>query len=351
MTDIGFHDWIAKTTPEWAGRCHFLPEVLERDRDQPEKTVSIWVYLDRVLSDHRIAQGRLMAETWADALSKIEAHFGLSRYVILAIWGLETNYGANRGDIHVPSALATLAYRAGTSRRRDMFLAQLQALSDIQHIPNDNLRGSWAGAMGHTQFMPQAYRDYAIAYTGDRPADIWADDPRDALTSTARYLVAHGAVSHEIDVHFCYLDTDFDYGCLEFPVNGTHISGLHDGKTYRGMAPYGSHGPVVFLGPNAQAIYGYNHSLHYVLAVVFLAQKLAYLDVPPVDWPVDLDILSRAEIQRVQQYLVDLGYDTNGVDGIWGAGSRRALRQWQVSVGHVADGYPTLQVLAQLSGQ
>lgn len=348
MTDTAFNEWITQAAPDWATRCRFLPDVLERDRHQPETTVPIWDYLDRVLTDTRIEQGQRMSAQWDQALRVIEKRFNISRFVILAIWGLETNYGMTCGDVHVPSALATLAFGAATQRRRIMFLSQLQALAYINHLDSDDLHGSWAGAMGHTQFMPQAYRDYAVAYDGNGPADIWGNDPRDALTSTAHYLMKHGAVSSDFDVVFVELDTHFDYSTLGDDFIGSEKLGLVPHTSYRGFAPYGAHGPAVFLGPNARAILGYNHSLHYVLAVMFLAHRLADINIPDILWPVDLDILGRTQLCQIQTALVALGYNTNGVDGIWGTASQRALQNWQKSSGRVADGYPTLDALHAL---
>ena len=350
MTQHAFDHWLDQTAPEWSGLCVYLPDVLERDQRQPEKTVPLWDYIPRVLSDTRIAQGYRMAAQWGDDLAQLETRFPVSRYVLLAIWGLETNYGATRGDYHVPSALATLAYGSKNPRRRDIFLEQLRSLTDIATQAHQTLRGSWAGAMGHTQFMPTAYRDYATAFDGVAAADIWGDDPRDALASTARYLAEHGAVSGVDDVIIAELETDFDYSTLDELIIGDGRWGLHIGCKYRAIAPYGSHGPAVFLGPNAQAIHAYNHSLHYVLAVTFLARALAGMDVPDVQWPVALTILSNDQLRDVQAGLVGLGYNTNGVDGIWGSGSVRALRDWQASVGRIADGYPTTEEWFRLTG-
>jgi len=163
----------------------FLPDVVNRDRKQDEFTKTIWDYLDKAVSDERISSGQKALETYARLLDQIEVKYGVDRHVIVAIWGLESAYGAVRGDISTISALATLSYDA---RRGVFFEAELMAiLQTLQEgkVTPAQLRGSWAGAMGHTQFMPTSYRALAVDFSGDGIANIWDEDPSDALASTA----------------------------------------------------------------------------------------------------------------------------------------------------------------------
>ena len=170
----------------------FLPDVVEKDRRQDEFTRAIWDYLDRAVSDDRIALGLKALQKHGDLLAQIEARFGVDRYTVLAIWGLESAYGVVRGDIPTISALATLAYEG---RRAAFFEGELMAL--LHTLAEGKARpaqlvGSWAGAMGHTQFMPSSYRALAVDFSGGDAPNIWDDDPSDALASAAAYLAKSG---------------------------------------------------------------------------------------------------------------------------------------------------------------
>ncbi|MEL6702120.1 MAG: lytic murein transglycosylase, partial [Pseudomonadota bacterium] len=167
-------------------------EVVEKDRNQAEFSLPIWDYLARTGSDERIRQGKAALRKHARVLDAIEARYGVEKEVVVAVWGVETRYGDLRGDIPVIEALATLAY---DGRRGKFFEAQLiEALKILQSgdVPPARMMGSWAGAMGHTQFIPTSYAAYAVDFDGDGRRDIWADDPVDALASTAAYLARFG---------------------------------------------------------------------------------------------------------------------------------------------------------------
>ncbi|MCB1339750.1 MAG: lytic murein transglycosylase, partial [Pseudooceanicola sp.] len=163
------------------------PEVIRRDRNQNEFTKTVWVYLDTAASADRIAAGKAALAKNAALLDRIEAQYGVDKEIVTAIWGLESAYGAVRGGDSTIRSLATLAH---DPRRRDFFEGELLALLkavDKGEARLGNLKGSWAGAMGHTQFMPSSYRDHAVDFDGDGRRDIWSDDPADALASTANY--------------------------------------------------------------------------------------------------------------------------------------------------------------------
>ena len=172
--------------------CEYLPKVVHNDRHQNEFTKTIWDYLDKAVSDDRIANGRKALKTRGDTLSRIEATYGVDAEIVAAIWGLESAYGAVRGDLLTLHALATLAY---DGRRGAFFEGELIAALKILQSGDataQSLRGSWAGAMGHTQFMPSSWHAFAVDFTGDGRRDIWGDDPTDALASTAAYLAGKG---------------------------------------------------------------------------------------------------------------------------------------------------------------
>ncbi|GAD54295.1 membrane-bound lytic murein transglycosylase B precursor [Limimaricola cinnabarinus LL-001] len=170
----------------------YIPGVIEKDRNQAEFTKSLGDYLSTAASDTRVETGRAMLSQYSSLLSEIEARYGVDRQTVLAVWGMESNFGKRRGEIPVISALATLAYEG---RRGRFFEQQLtSALKILQNgdVTPENMKGSWAGAMGHTQFIPTSYEAYAADFRGDGRRDIWSDDPTDGLASTAKYLSNFG---------------------------------------------------------------------------------------------------------------------------------------------------------------
>ena len=190
----------------------YNPKVIERDRSQAEFTKPIWEYLDSAVSETRIANGRQALRDNAAALAAIEAQYGVEKEVVVAVWGMESNYGKNRGKTLILPALATLSY---DGRRGAFFQTQfLDALRIIQDGDTDpmHLTGSWAGAMGHTQFMPSSFLQYAVDFNGDGRRDIWSDDPTDALASTAAYLARSGWRKGQPWGVEVTLPANFDYG-------------------------------------------------------------------------------------------------------------------------------------------
>ena len=168
------------------------PEVIERDRNQSEFTKTIWQYLDSAVSEKRVRNGKNALRQNGQTLDAIEARYGVEKEVVLAVWGLESSYGDFRGEMDVIQSLATLAF---DGRRGKFFEAQLVAALKILQsgdVAPRNMTGSWAGAMGHTQFIPTSYLAFAVDFTGDGKRDIWSSDPTDALASTAAYLQRSG---------------------------------------------------------------------------------------------------------------------------------------------------------------
>ncbi|MBM9596192.1 lytic murein transglycosylase [Roseitranquillus sediminis] len=335
-------------------------DIIRRDSNQAEFVKPIWEYLDSAVSDARIANGRMALDRHADVLARIEAHYGVDREVVAAIWGLESAYGAYRGSTPILQALATLAY---DGRRGAFFEEQLiAALRIIQSgdVRPSGMTGSWAGAMGHTQFMPTSYLAYAADFHGDGRRDIWSDDPTDALASTAAYLARFGWVQGMpwgVEVR---LPNGFDYALAgrdtkAMPSDWARrgVVGL-DGRPVRDfgsaslLLPAGARGPAFLIFKNFEVIERYNTADAYVIGVGHLADRLRGGDPIQGDWPRGDRALAYAERQELQQRLTALGFPTQGVDGRIGPNTIAAIRSFQRAAGLVPDGYASLDLLTRL---
>lgn len=340
--------------------AHLLPDVLDKDRNQSEFTKPIWDYLDSATSDTRVANGKEALRKYAGLLSQIEARYGVDRKIVVAIWGMESSYGTRRGDTPLVSALATLAYEG---RRGRFFEGQLiDALKIIQHgdVAPEDMTGSWAGAMGHTQFIPSSYLAFAVDFRGDGKRDIWSDDPTDALASTAAYLAHAGwtkGAPWGIEVK---LPPDFDYTATGHrvvkPVKDWSAQGvrpvrggrLPDYGPAEVLLPAGARGAAFLIFHNFHVIGRYNTADAYVLGVGILADRIAGGPVLVADWPRDDRALSFAERVEMQGKLTAAGFDTHGTDGMIGPNTINAVRAFQRSIGMVPDGYASLDVLKHL---
>jgi membrane-bound lytic murein transglycosylase B len=333
------------------------PTVIERDRFQPEFVRPIWEYLDSAVSESRIATGREQLAANGDTLARIETAHGVERGVVVAIWGLESAYGAVRGDIPVVEALATLAY---DGRRRafaeEQLLAALRILQSGDVAPAA-MRGSWAGAMGHTQFIPTSYLSHAVDFTGDGRRDIWAADPADALASTASYLAAFGWQTGAPAVRRVVLPEGFDYRLadqsLRRPVPEWRAMGVRaaqgalPGGEAAVLLPAGADGPAWLAYDNFRVIRRYNNATSYALAVALLAEEIDGRRGASrgLGWPRGERPLSRSETEALQRALTGLGFDTGGADGIVGPNTRAAVRAFQEARGLTPDGYVTAALL------
>jgi len=336
--------------------------VLSRDRNQNEFTKTIWDYLATAVSDDRIASGRAALARHGQVLDAIEARYGVDKHVVVAIWGLESAYGAVRGDTPIIEAMATLAH---DGRRGAFYEAQLLAalrILDSGVVTPDRMRGSWAGAMGHTQFMPTSYEALAVDFTGDGRRDIWGDDPTDALASTAAYLAANGWVTGQpwgVEVR---LPEGFDYLMADRAVTKSPALwaalGVRDtaGRAVplHGRAsvllPGGARGAAFMIFDNFRALESYNTADAYVIAVGHLADRLRGGGPIVGTWPDDDRALTFAERQEMQALLTRAGFDTRGVDGLVGPNTINAIRGFQQARGHVPDGYASLALLTLLQG-
>lgn len=338
------------------------PEILEHDARQAEFTRPIWDYLDTAVSDARIAKGRANAQQWSRTLAAIEKAYGVEKEVVLAVWGMETNYGSVRGKSPVIESLATLAY---DGRRRSFAEEQLiAALRILQSgdVSPAAMRGSWAGAMGHTQFIPTSYLAYAQDFDRDGRRDVWSDDPTDALASTAAYLSRFGWRKGQpwgVEVR---LPAGFNYGNIDqklrrpvarwtqLGVRGTDGRPVRDYGEAALLAPAGARGPVFMIFNNFRVIKRYNNATSYAMGVGHLADRIK--GGPPFSaaWPRTDRALSRSEKIEIQERLTARGFDTGGADGLIGPNTMAAIRAYQRAQGLVPDGYASARLLKRLRG-
>lgn len=336
------------------------PDVVRRDRNQSEFTKTIWEYLDSAASDSRIENGKAALRKHRRLLERIEARYGVDKEVVVAVWGLESAYGTFKGDLPLIGSLATLAY---DGRRGPFFESQLIAALKILQAGDTtpgNMKGSWAGAMGHTQFIPTSYLAYAVDFTGDGKRDIWSDDPADALASTAAYLARFGwqtgrpwGVEVRLPQGFDYSQTGdrvkksvADWNALG--VRTWDGGALPDHGTASVLLPGGARGAAFLIFRNFQVIERYNAADAYVIGVGHLADRLK--GGPPIQaaWPRDDRALVVAERRELQERLTKAGFDTQGVDGKIGPNTIAAVKAFQRSIGMVPDGYPSLEILRRL---
>lgn len=342
----------------------FDPKVLERDRKQNEFTKTIWDYLDTAVSDDRIANGKKAMAKHADVLNRIEAEYQVDRHVVAAIWGLESAYGTFRGSNSTISSLATLAY---DSRRAAFFEAELiEALKILSNgdVSPSNMTGSWAGAMGHTQFMPSSWAKFAVDFDKDGKRNIWGDDPTDALASAAHYLQVWGWREGLPWGAEIALPQGFDYGqtteVIRKPLKEWQALGvtLADGGSIDSLANPDELASVLLLGgargaaflifANFQVIERYNTADAYVIAIGHLADRLRGGPALKSDWPRELRALSLEERKDLQLRLAAAGFDPMGVDGRIGPRTIAAVKAWQKANGKLTDGYASLEVLTAL---
>lgn len=338
--------------------------VFELNDNQPEFARAVWDYLDGALSAKRIADGRTKIAENKALLDRVEAEFGVDQEIIGAIWGLESSFGALMGDYDVFSALATLAWKGRrTAYGREQLIGALKILQN-GFADRGQLRGSWAGAMGQTQFIPTTYLVYAVDHGGDGKRNIWTDLD-DVFASTANYLRASGFRDGAPWGFEVTLPQGFDYALADVDVSkaaiewaGAGIRGVNvnlaadiDPNTHgRILLPAGAKGPAFLVFENFEAILKYNRSTSYALAVGLLADHFAGRQRPiAADWPRTDRALTLDERKALQQALKDKGFDPGPIDGVIGAGTKRALKAWQQSAGVPADGYASLDTLTRLT--
>lgn len=338
--------------------------VFELNDNQPEFSRSIWDYLDSAVSERRVNDGRARVAENKALLDRIEAEYGVDQEIVAAIWGLESSYGKLMGDHDVIGALATLGWKGRrTGYGREQLIGTLKILQN-GYATREQLKGSWAGAMGQTQFIPTTYLRYAVDHGGDGQRNIWTDLD-DVFASTANYLAAsnfdHGArwgVEITLPAGFDYAlaDADTRKAVIEWAGAGLAAKRLNlatdiDPNTRaRIFLPAGANGPAFLVFENFEAILKYNRSTSYALAVGLLSDRLAGRDEAIIaEWPRADRALTLAERMALQQALKEKGFDPGPIDGVIGAGTKKALRAWQKSAGLPVDGYASLDTLTRLT--
>ena len=336
--------------------------VVEKDRNQNEFTKTLWDYLTTAVSDDRIRNGQAALAENAALFDAIKARYGVDRHVVAAIWGLESAYGTFRGDINLIEAMATLAYEG---RRGAFFEAQLIAglriLQNGDTVPVQ-MRGSWAGAMGHTQFMPTSYEAFAVDFTGDGRRDIWGDDPTDALASTAAYLAGNGWVTGQPWGVEVVLPPDFDYELANRSITkhpavwaAMGIRDIAGNRVERSdfasiLLPAGAQGAAFMIFANFGVIERYNTADSYIIAVGHLADRLRGGPAIQHSWPLADRALTFAERVELQTLLTAAGFDTKGADGLIGPNTIAGIRGFQKANGLIPDGYANVRLLERLRG-
>jgi membrane-bound lytic murein transglycosylase B len=371
-----FHEWLKSFRAEAAAagiRKEVLdsafdgllvnPRVFELNDNQPEFARSVWDYLDSAVSERRIADGRAKFAEHRALFVEIEGGYRVDAATVAAIWGLETSYGAVMGDYDVIEALATLAWKGRrTAYGRAQLLGALKILQN-GYADRAQLRGSWAGAMGHTQFIPTTYLSFAVDNDRDGRRDLWGD-LGDVFASTANYLAASGYVANMAWGMEVRLPDGFDYTLADVDIRKALVEWRAAGvapargdfsaqdPNLRGriFLPAGARGPAFIVFQNFEAILKYNNSTAYGLAVALLSDRIDGRTEPLLaGWPREDRALTLSERKAVQQALKDKGFDPGPVDGVIGAGTKRALRAWQKAAGLPADGYASADTLARLS--
>jgi membrane-bound lytic murein transglycosylase B len=371
----GFDGWISEIRTEVAQRgltspgvdlaladLQYVDRVIELDRRQPELTQTFWRYTEARVTEGRVAQGRHYLSAYAPLLAQIQARWGVPPHILVALWGLESDYGRSQGDFEVVSSVATLAF---DSRRSAFFRQQLFAALELIHggdLPPD-VRGSWAGAIGQPQFIPTTIRGYAVDFDGDGRRDLCASLP-DVFASAANYLQASGWDARagwgqevRLSGNFDYLETGLE---VEKPVRDWQAMGVRqpDGSDLPAsdlaasvLLPAGINGPAFLVYRNFRVILRWNNSVLYALAVGLLSDRIAGAG-PLVTqrWGEEVP-LSRWDVVELQSRLTTLGFEAGEPDGVVGERTRRAIRLYQRSVAIPADGYADPSLLQQLREQ
>lgn len=333
------------------GQVAWVPRVIELDRRQPEFSQTFAGYYTLRVSDDRVSQGRKLLVRHHQLLSRIQAETGVPPHYLVAFWGLETNFGRYFGKMPIPDSLTTLAC---DERRSGFFTRELVAalkIIDAGHIDADKMLGSWAGAMGHVQFMPSVFRQYAVDADGDGKVDLWGSIP-DALTSGGSFLQHLGWERGQRWGREVRLPAGFDYSLAGkrgkrslrqwaalgiTTTSGAALAGLDWPSTL--IVPSGHKGPAFLTYPNFNVIMGWNRSEFYAVSVGRLADRIAGAGRLAKLPPADETRIAIADTRRLQEQLNELGFDAGEADGIIGPSTRAALSRFQLANGVIADGH------------
>ncbi|MBW8330145.1 MAG: lytic murein transglycosylase [Thiobacillus sp.] len=336
-----------------------VERVIELDRRQPEFLQTFADYLGRRVTPTQVARGQALMAEHAALLDAVEQQYGIPKAVLVAFWGLETNYGATLGSLNIPASLATLAF---DGRRSAFFRSQLLdalRIIDAGHVAAIDMNGSWAGAMGHMQFMPSTFRAYAVDADGDARIDLWQSLP-DAMHSAANYLGRAGWRAGEPVALEVRLPEGFDWRkarvAHRLPVAEWTARGVQaaDGAALPMVAgpsgivlPQGWQGPAFMVFDNFDVVMQWNRSVNYALAVAQMAHALVGGSTL-IGGAGEAGALSIVQVEMLQRELNELGFDTGTPDGLLGPRTQSAIRRYQVVHGLPADGYPAPSLLAHV---
>jgi len=334
---------------------------IDNDNNQSEFGKFIWDYLNSAVSVSRVSNGQQKIRQYRQALAQMMRQSGVAPEFMVAIWGIESSYGRYTGKVPVVASLAALAF---AGRRGDFFTEQLMTLLkliDDGDVPRFDVSGSWAGGLGMTQFIPSSYEHYAVDFDGDGHRNLW--QPLDALASTAHYLAAMGWHADGKWGREVNLPEGFDYllandrktrlSLSEWSALGvTAIDGAplpKDAILSRLYVPAGQHGPKFLLYHNFDVIKRYNNADAYALAVSVLSERIAGRVGIVGRWPNNAQRIDRQAVMRVQQALLDNGFDSGTVDGVLGNQTQRALQAYQAKNAMVADGFLSVELYHRLT--
>jgi lytic murein transglycosylase len=371
-TDAAFHAFVGGLWPLAEARgvkratfdaafagVSFDPRIVAHTTAQAEFVEPIWVYLSSAVSPERVARGRAKAEDVRPWLAKAEKAFGVDPAVLVGIWGMESEFGVFTGGDSVIRALASLAFvHYQGDYFRDELIAALAILEEGDIAPRD-MKGSWAGAMGQTQFMPSSFLEYAVDFEGHGRRDIWDSAP-DAIGSTANFLAKHGWVAGAPWGFEVRLPEGFELTAADsarfvafssFAARGvTRVDGgalPQDGEAEL-LIPAGLKGPIFLVTANFRTIKAYNNSTAYALGVALLGDAVMGRDGLKTAWPTRDKPLAEREVRELQRELDRRGYAIGDIDGRVGDRLQAAVRAYQESIGAPPDGYPTLALLRRL---
>jgi lytic murein transglycosylase len=371
-TDAAFHAFVGGLWPLAEARSvkratfdaafagvSFDPGIVAHTTAQAEFVEPMWVYLSNAVSPERVARGRAKAEDVRPWLAKAEKAYGVDPAVLVGVWGMESEFGVFTGGDSVIRALASLAFvHYQGDYFRDELIAALAILEEGDIAPRD-MKGSWAGAMGQTQFMPSSFLEYAVDFEGHGRRDIWDSAP-DAIGSTANFLAKHGWVAgapwgFEVRLPEGLKLTAADSARLvafsSFAARGvTRVDGgalPQDGEAEL-LIPAGLKGPIFLVTANFRTIKAYNNSTAYALGVALLGDAVMGRDGVKTAWPTRDKPLAEREVRELQRELDRRGYAIGDIDGRVGDRLQAAVRDYQESIGAPPDGYPTLALLRRL---
>lgn len=347
-----------KTVDTTFKHAKLLPRVIQLDRSQPEFISTFLDYLNRRVNTNLVERGRYLLTQHQSLLTEVESRYGVPKQVLVAFWGMETHYGKAQGDFDLASALMTLAYegRRAVFFRNELF--NLMHIADARHASTSaRIQGSWAGAMGHMQFMPSTLMAHGVDANHDGRIDIWQSLP-DAMYSAANYLAKAGWRGDEPIMVQVDLPADFDYRFAKLSYRQhvddwkalgvyvpAHIRNLENAAI---LLPQGWRGPALMVFNNFDVVMDWNRSVNYALAVAYLSEQLVGVADIAVEDDVELGALSFNEMWALQGKLNELGFPSGPPDGFPGLKTQEAIRMYQATHGLPQDGYASPSLYLRL---